>query len=619
MMAALLTNLAMVLVLAASIWTLSRFVRRPALLHGLWLVVLLRLFVPPLLEVGFLPGGFGEIEPAALDSPLLDPVSESSPKESGVNLGEELQVAQIGEVSTGMTGIFSWKQLLVAIWGLGSLLILLGAGFRIQRFRKLLALSQPATREQQRRVDELAARMGLEQAPPLRFISGNFPPLLWSWAGRRHLILPQALLPRLEPLELDTLLLHELAHIRRRDDLARLLEVLSGVVFWWYPVVWWIHGRLRQCEELSCDSWVIRVLPQGRRAYADALLKTLELLNGNPRPVPRIACGVGHLKSIEERLTMIMKNRNFENWSGRQKWSLIALGACALAVFPTFAQSQAKTQAGKDAVKKELQHIDEQSSLLRSQLRELEQRRQELQWGLHQDKTEAEISRFRQEAERLRSQGNSRDAEWAENQATLLQQRIDLEADNLSFQRESAQHREELARALKATSEEYERLQAAGQEAEAQRVGEELRRRKAEMENELRSIEARARDFQERQLNLERETVERKAERLRYLGQDDEADVLLREMEAREHRSLVERRWQASVPGEETEARAKAVRAKVELKELTARLEALEKEGRTEAAAKLSREIEAKKAALEEALTQLQATKAKPQLIKEIP
>ena len=68
------------------------------------------------------------------------------------------------------------------------------------------------------------------------------------------------------------LLLHELAHVKRRDHIVGWIELVAGIVWWWNPLFWFVRSALREQAELACDVWVITTLPNGRRAYAESLL-----------------------------------------------------------------------------------------------------------------------------------------------------------------------------------------------------------------------------------------------------------------------------------------------------------------------------------------------------------
>src|SRR5207249_981839 len=114
-------------------------------------------------------------------------------------------------------------------------------------------------------------------------------------------------LERLDATQRATLLAHELAHWYRRDHWVRWLELAVLGLYWWCPLVWWARRELSAAEEDCCDAWVVWLLPGAARAYATALVDTLDFLANAPRVLPLAARAVGQLSILRRRLTMIMR------------------------------------------------------------------------------------------------------------------------------------------------------------------------------------------------------------------------------------------------------------------------------------------------------------------------
>lgn len=87
-----------------------------------------------------------------------------------------------------------------------------------------------------------------------------------------RIVLPAGLDHLLERREFDAVLLHELAHARRRDNLIRLLYEVSLCLLWFHPLMWLAGRRMELYRELSCDESVIR------RAHGRALVTALAKL-----------------------------------------------------------------------------------------------------------------------------------------------------------------------------------------------------------------------------------------------------------------------------------------------------------------------------------------------------
>ena len=76
--------------------------------------------------------------------------------------------------------------------------------------------------------------------------------------GQAAIAVPRAQAESLDRVEFEQVLLHELAHVRRRDDWTALGERLLAAVLWVSPVVWWLNRSLSVTREMACDDWVIR-------------------------------------------------------------------------------------------------------------------------------------------------------------------------------------------------------------------------------------------------------------------------------------------------------------------------------------------------------------------------
>jgi beta-lactamase regulating signal transducer with metallopeptidase domain len=195
---------------------------------------------------------------------------------------------------------------LALVWLTGSFLWLGMAALRVARFRRLLRHARPAPAALQDQTADLARRLGLTRCPGVWFVPAPVSPLLWALGRAPRLLLPEGLWGQLTEPQRATLLLHELAHLRRGDHWVRRLELLTLALYWWHPVVWWAGRRLREAEELCCDAWVVWALPDNAEAYARALVETVTFLSQTRPPLPVGASGVGHVPLLKRRLTMIL-------------------------------------------------------------------------------------------------------------------------------------------------------------------------------------------------------------------------------------------------------------------------------------------------------------------------
>ncbi|HUG93921.1 MAG TPA: M56 family metallopeptidase, partial [Planctomycetaceae bacterium] len=100
-------------------------------------------------------------------------------------------------------------------------------------------------------------------------------PAAFGWL-RPVILLPASGLTGLSPRELEALLAHELAHIRRYDYVANLLQSVVETVLFYHPAVWWLSRRVRIERENCCDDAALMVCGN-RKDYARALMRVAEL------------------------------------------------------------------------------------------------------------------------------------------------------------------------------------------------------------------------------------------------------------------------------------------------------------------------------------------------------
>lgn len=343
-----LSNAVVAVLLAVIAIVVGMICRRPALVHGLWLLVLLKLVTPPLVRVPIAWSGAPESVPAeaaAIDetSPALSPTPEEPARVFLLSVAAADEPTAPEPPTAAMPAPAAppdtplWPRVLPALWLAGSLSWYALALWRLRRFCRLLRFAQPAPAALQHRARRLSRRLGLSHCPHISLLPGRLAPMLWSVGGPPRLLVPADLLDALDDEQLDTLLVHELAHLRRRDHWVRALEFVVLGLYWWHPAVWYARRELREAEEQCCDAWVVSTLPGTGRTYATALVDTLDFLSTASAAVPPLASGVGQVTDLKRRLTMIMRGTTPRalGWPG--SLAIIGLGALLL---PAWVQAQ---------------------------------------------------------------------------------------------------------------------------------------------------------------------------------------------------------------------------------------------------------------------------------------
>ncbi len=315
------SNAVVATILAIGVMLLSRIWKNAAAVHALWVVVLLKLFTPPLITTE-LPFAFRLVPPAegadsritTLSSPVRDEVQPAAPvamtDSRGAIAAGNPQPA-LGNRSTETAGLEPWSfsAVLAAIWIGGACCTGLAHAVRIRCFATVIRESEAAPATIRTMVTELSSRLGLRRVPDVLMTSRALPPLVWSLGLFPRVILPSELFARLSPDAQRTILAHELFHIRRGDDLVRLLELAAKTVFWWHPVVWWASRQLRQLEEQCCDGRVLELVPDQPRTYAAALVDTLEFLSEQPRHLVPLRTAIDPAGSLSRRIFLLTQRR----------------------------------------------------------------------------------------------------------------------------------------------------------------------------------------------------------------------------------------------------------------------------------------------------------------------
>ncbi len=599
--------------------------------HGLWVVVLLRFLAPPLVPWGVLPGAADGVVEGTVANSAAAPglmgrsASPSSAFETApagwpmtgapattatqlpLHAGEFpasdpapgaplTSAGAMAPMAVGTTpGWFAEYRaqggpgLLLFLWGAISLLLLVLALRRVVYFVRLAKVASanlsPEATAMQEQTDALAAQLGLRRAPRVCLVTSPdvaSPMILSTW-GRPNLLLPTALLAVLRAEELKTVLVHELTHVRRRDHWVRWPELLAAVLFWWHPVVWWARKSLRRVEEQCVDVQVLRLLPKSRRAYAEALLKTMTLSSATSFRAPALASGIDTMNEMESRLTMILKYRpqptSQSHDAGRRmlRWMALPVLITVLAVLPTWARpgegdpaseemhqehEAQEAHAAHEAHEAHAEHeAHAQHATVEERLREMEAERQELEARrqhqasrqqeakaeakrqmammqrqvadlqaekAHQGKAEqrelaAHQEQLRQEMARMESHLKLRDQHFEQDGREMEAQRLALQAEAARLEGDETRFQELMARHNSAAQELHRRASVLMEEEEALQ--------QARIAEDLERLQANRRELTEAGEIGERDRLDHHIARLQHEQQRASAAKELRQMQ----------------------------------------------------------------------------------------
>jgi beta-lactamase regulating signal transducer with metallopeptidase domain len=222
---------------------------------------------------------------------------------------------------------------LVWIWLGGAWLAATVLATRAYRFHRLIcgrAAREPDA-QLQSAFGQLCQAMGIRRIPWLRVVEAEVSPLIWSWLGRTIVLLPQSLLRTLTVEQRSMVLAHELAHIRRHDHWVRWLEALVQSVYWCFPPVRWIRHRLHAAQEECCDAWVIANFPGRQAEYCDALLAAASGMAA-VRPSLILASEFGRGSTLKLRVEAVLHQSLPRPLTNRGRSTCLATGLLLLAV-----------------------------------------------------------------------------------------------------------------------------------------------------------------------------------------------------------------------------------------------------------------------------------------------
>jgi GWxTD domain-containing protein len=237
-----------------------------------------------------------------------------------LDLSRAAMPAGVGGASTPwtFTSLLPWA---VPVWmaGVAAFLVYRFASWiAAQRLRRLGACAAPE--DWSRRLGELAARLKISRHVALLESCLAEVPMLIGYL-RPVILVPIGMLAALPIDQVEAILLHELAHIRRADYLVNLLQTAIESVLFYHPAVWWISSVVRAERENCCDDFVL-ARDTDPRAYAAALI-ALEQSRG--AAIMALAANDGNLVRRVRRVLGTPRN------AARQDANL-AMGPVALAI-----------------------------------------------------------------------------------------------------------------------------------------------------------------------------------------------------------------------------------------------------------------------------------------------
>ncbi len=144
----------------------------------------------------------------------------------------------------------------------------LGGWWYLRRLRLASTGEPPAT--VRAAFQRISSALGLTRAISLR-LSNTIDSPMTMGTVRAIVFLPLSAITLLGAEELEVVLAHELAHVRRADFFWNILQTIAETIFFFHPAVWWLSARIRYERELCCDDLALQICPNPI-VYAHALV-----------------------------------------------------------------------------------------------------------------------------------------------------------------------------------------------------------------------------------------------------------------------------------------------------------------------------------------------------------
>ncbi len=191
---------------------------------------------------------------------------------------------------------------IVALYLLGSGTMTLRLLIGLYHGQQLRRLAKPVEDLTVRSVLRRATRQfGLRAEPIVGYCARAMTPLVVG-VVKPAILLPTTILSELTPAQVESLLLHEIAHIRRHDHLVHLLQRMVEVALFFHPAVWWLSRQISIEREHCCDDLAIQWGSEPC-CYAEALVRVSELRNQRAPTNPAAATAV--LTAVREQPTRL--------------------------------------------------------------------------------------------------------------------------------------------------------------------------------------------------------------------------------------------------------------------------------------------------------------------------
>jgi beta-lactamase regulating signal transducer with metallopeptidase domain len=278
--------------------------------------------------------------------PATDATTAATQDRSGFKISPVLTPVETSQrlpASQSLSTLLPWID---AFWVIGVVVLScrsIGGWWLIRQLRVTATVEAPAVAKASFR--RIQAALGLTRPVLLRVSSAIAGPVTVG-ALRAMVLLPLSAATSLSPEELEVVLAHELAHVRRADFFWNLVQTMIETLFFFHPAVWWMGARIRHERELCCDDLALKVCPDPL-VYARALFR-LEEQRSTHLELAMALDGHQSRQTLRMRIARIL-GEPFTHTANRGPFSLAAAGALLVLLMLPVPQVMASLNPDKPA------------------------------------------------------------------------------------------------------------------------------------------------------------------------------------------------------------------------------------------------------------------------------
>jgi bla regulator protein blaR1 len=314
-----------VFTLLAGVLTLALRKNRAQARYWVWLIASLKFLIPLSLLVS-IGGVFSwRTAPPTSSRPSVSVVIEQVAQPFTAAESSGASVFGVPE-KTPQPSPYVLLTLGAAVWVLGCGLVLASWSSRWKSAwaQRLVFVAEGREMQVLRRLEE---RIGTRFPLAIAVSPGAVEPSVLG-LFRPVLVWPAGLSERLRDEELEAIVLHELSHVRRLDNLTAAMNMAVQAVFWFHPMTWWIGARLSEERENACDQDVLG-WGGASHPYAEGILKVCEFCLEAPLACVSGISGSG--STLKRRIESILSERIVHglSWTTRGLLAFMALAVLA--------------------------------------------------------------------------------------------------------------------------------------------------------------------------------------------------------------------------------------------------------------------------------------------------